>query len=584
MLLFLSNIHLLTIGEVFMNLFQNKKKGTLLTGASLNSFSSQVEAKKKNALKVSFQNSDSRSKDISKEALWYPVSYDQKQKELEEAQWIKNHPNASAGELMYPSMRPSKAQEVAKQLADREKKVAMDKRNEAQSKMSKEELYYPTMYAQQQKAKQEALWVKNNPNASAAELMYPSMRKAKPVVQKQALDLDKLSPEQRQKLDPNLKSVISHHNDSKNQENVNLKNQNQALDLDKLSPEQRQKLDPNLKSAISHHNDSKNQANVDLKTQKQALDLDKLSPEQRQKLDPSLKLTISHHNDSNQLNHDENRKLREEEKKRQQYTENTARKNRVDAMHKKSTEEASVAQADAKLFSDIEKLKNGDPTVNRKEVEQRLNEFRGRKHPDPDQEAVDAKSRAIREAFNEWHLGTLNLVEIDSEEYKQQNRKMNILISGAEAGYTGKLFNSKSAVKPDNMTAEEKGLYMIGQLLSDSPKTILAALAALRGGGNAGLGVIAGFEAHHALLTDKDLGKALIAGTNAAATTALTGGLGKGLNAPMQEVNSAYTPALIEIMQLALENPDNVTGERIRKIWAKHTTNAILRKRVEKGL
>ena len=158
---------------------------------------------------------------------------------------------------------------------------------------------------------------------------------------------------------------------------------------------------------------------------------------------------------------------------------------------------------------------------------------------------------------------------------------MNILISGAEAGYTGKLFNSKSAVKPDNMTAEEKELYIIGQLLSDSPKTIFAALAALRGGGTAGVVVTAILEAHHAYLTDKGLGKALIAGTNAAATTALTGGLGKGLNAPMQEVNSTYTPALIEIMQLAWEDLDNVTGERIRKILAKHTTDAILGKSVE---
>ena len=178
----------------------------------------------------------------------------------------------------------------------------------------------------------------------------------------------------------------------------------------------------------------------------------------------------------------------------------------------------------------------------------------------------------------------MNLVEIDSEEYEQQNRKMNILISGAEAGYTGKVFNSKSAVKPDNMTAEEKELYMIGQRLSDSPKTILAALVALRGGGTAGLGVTAGFEAHHALLIDKDLGKALTAGANAAATTALTGGLGKGLNSPMQEVNSTYTPALIEIIQLALEDPDSVTGERIKEIFAKHTTNAILEKHVKKAL
>ena len=145
-----------------------------------------------------------------------------------------------------------------------------------------------------------------------------------------------------------------------------------------------------------------------MKNQKQALDLDKLSPEQRQKLDPNLKSTISHHNDSNQLNHDENRKLSEEEKKRQQDTENTARKNRVDAMHKKSAEMGAVAQADAKLFSDIEKLKNGDPTVDKKDIEQRLNEFRGRKHPDPDQEAFDAKefSNAFTDGWQTSSFGS----------------------------------------------------------------------------------------------------------------------------------------------------------------------------------
>ena len=47
--------------------------------------------------------------------------------------------------------------------------------------MSKEEEWYPVTYAQKQKEKEEAEWVANNPNATAAELFYPSMRK-KPVV------------------------------------------------------------------------------------------------------------------------------------------------------------------------------------------------------------------------------------------------------------------------------------------------------------------------------------------------------------------------------------------------------------------
>ena len=100
--------------------------------------------------------------------------------------------------------------------------------------------------------------------------------------------------------------------------------------------------------------------------------------------------------------------MREEQEKIQQDTESTAKGNRVTAMHKKSAEEASVAKADAKLFSDIEKLKNGDPTVDRKDIEQRLNELRDRKLPDPDKEAVDAKefSNAFTDGWKTSSFGS----------------------------------------------------------------------------------------------------------------------------------------------------------------------------------
>lgn len=44
--------------------------------------------------------------------------------------------------------------------------------------MSKEELWYPVTFAQRKKEQEEIAWAKNNPNASVAELFYPSMRKA----------------------------------------------------------------------------------------------------------------------------------------------------------------------------------------------------------------------------------------------------------------------------------------------------------------------------------------------------------------------------------------------------------------------
>lgn len=55
------------------------------------------------------------------------------------------------------------------------------------TKKTKEELWYPVSYAQKKKKEQEALWASANPDASAADLFYPSMRKQESAPQKYEL-------------------------------------------------------------------------------------------------------------------------------------------------------------------------------------------------------------------------------------------------------------------------------------------------------------------------------------------------------------------------------------------------------------
>ena len=55
-----------------------------------------------------------------------------------------------------------------------------------EAQKSQEELWYPVTFAQRKKEQEEREWVANNPNASAAELFYPSMRKASPAANQSA--------------------------------------------------------------------------------------------------------------------------------------------------------------------------------------------------------------------------------------------------------------------------------------------------------------------------------------------------------------------------------------------------------------
>lgn len=45
------------------------------------------------------------------------------------------------------------------------------------AEMQKMKDWYPTTFAQMEKEREEEEWIKNNSNASAAEILYPSMRK-----------------------------------------------------------------------------------------------------------------------------------------------------------------------------------------------------------------------------------------------------------------------------------------------------------------------------------------------------------------------------------------------------------------------
>ena len=207
---------------------------------------------------------------MSKEEEWYPVTYAQKQKEKEEAEWVANNPNATSAELFYPSMRKKPA--VTQAEAQPESQVNLSESFRAENK--------ETFNA---RAQQEAI-AKKEPtaqNANAAS-RFP---------------YNELSEEQQEELFSINSPAKSHRRDSFPFNNLTEEQQDAWI----ASEEERNKVSKKIREekfqALREANKGKN-----LNKASSRFPYNELTPEQQEKLHGINPLYNTHRRDSFPLN------------------------------------------------------------------------------------------------------------------------------------------------------------------------------------------------------------------------------------------------------------------------------------------